>query len=348
MSLFITNASVMVVVVIVFTLINYLAAKPNGNILLGVTLPYEVLKDNTVIEILTRFKKSYIIISLIFLLLVIPVFFIYEIIWVSTGYLLIWICVYGAVVFLFISKYFYELYALKQKNKWWVGQRNILTIDTEVSRLKNGFPVSIKWYLIPFVITFTPVVLTLINGEAILEWSLIIVNMFIVLLFFCIHFIYSKSRSITYCDDTSINFALNQDFKREWSKCIIMLAILNSVFLTALYFLLYTEGIDLIISVIASTVFPVLMIIVVFNTYIKIRRERNKMLRLQSEEVCTDDDIYWIGGIFYNNPNDGKIMVEKRIGIGMTVNIGTLGGKLIIVAVVLLFFGLMGSAIFMG
>ena len=90
------------------------------------------------------------------------------------------------------------------------------------------------------------------------------------------------------------------------------------------------------------------MIIVVFNTYLKIRRERNKVLRLQSEEVCTDDDIYWIGGIFYNNPNDGKIMVEKRIGIGMTVNIGTLAGKLIIAAVVILFLILMRSVIFFG
>lgn len=37
-------------------------------------------------------------------------------------------------------------------------------------------------------------------------------------------------------------------------------------------------------------------------------------------EVSVDDDRYWIGGIFYYNPNDRHSMVETRIGMGTTTN----------------------------
>ena len=37
-------------------------------------------------------------------------------------------------------------------------------------------------------------------------------------------------------------------------------------------------------------------------------------------DVSTDDDRYWIGGIFYYNPNDKRSMVETRIGMGTTTN----------------------------
>ena len=39
-----------------------------------------------------------------------------------------------------------------------------------------------------------------------------------------------------------------------------------------------------------------------------------------------DEDQYW-NGFFYNNPNDKKFMVEKRVGIGTTINFGHPIGK---------------------
>jgi uncharacterized membrane protein len=34
------------------------------------------------------------------------------------------------------------------------------------------------------------------------------------------------------------------------------------------------------------------------------------------------EDRYWIGGIFYINPNDPAVLVERRFGIGYTLNLG--------------------------
>jgi uncharacterized membrane protein len=34
----------------------------------------------------------------------------------------------------------------------------------------------------------------------------------------------------------------------------------------------------------------------------------------------TENDEFWKWGIMYNNPNDPTIWVEKRVGIGWTLN----------------------------
>ena len=40
-----------------------------------------------------------------------------------------------------------------------------------------------------------------------------------------------------------------------------------------------------------------------------------------------DDDKNWIGGLIYYNPNDPALWVEKRFGLGMTINMGIPKGK---------------------
>lgn len=42
-----------------------------------------------------------------------------------------------------------------------------------------------------------------------------------------------------------------------------------------------------------------------------------------------DDDRYWIWGSIYNNPNDPSFMVQKRFGIGWTINLGHPVGKIL-------------------
>ena len=42
-----------------------------------------------------------------------------------------------------------------------------------------------------------------------------------------------------------------------------------------------------------------------------------------------DDDDNWIFGTIYNNPNDPSLFVQKRFGVGWTVNIGSFKGKMV-------------------
>jgi len=46
-----------------------------------------------------------------------------------------------------------------------------------------------------------------------------------------------------------------------------------------------------------------------------------------------DDDRFWKWGMFYSNPNDPALFVEKRFGIGMTVNFARPGAWLIVLGI---------------
>ena len=58
--------------------------------------------------------------------------------------------------------------------------------------------------------------------------------------------------------------------------------------------------------------------------------------RQRSYEVYRDDDRYWYGNIFYNNPDDPAIFVPKRFGLGWTVNFGNPRGRLVLIGLLLL------------
>jgi uncharacterized membrane protein len=62
--------------------------------------------------------------------------------------------------------------------------------------------------------------------------------------------------------------------------------------------------------------------------------------RQRTSVVFRDDDRYWYGGIFYNNPDDPAVFVPKRYGLGWTVNFGHPTGKrfmiLLMIGIILL------------
>ena len=62
-------------------------------------------------------------------------------------------------------------------------------------------------------------------------------------------------------------------------------------------------------------------------THSKIQDTQNRLLT-GDRTITVDEDYYWTGGL-YNNPNDSRVLVPKRIGIGQTINLGTRTGRLV-------------------
>src|SRR6266481_2299091 len=55
--------------------------------------------------------------------------------------------------------------------------------------------------------------------------------------------------------------------------------------------------------------------------------------RGSTDAVFRDDDQYWSGGVFYNNPDDPALFVPKRFGLGWTLNFGHPQAKLVLIGV---------------
>ena len=53
--------------------------------------------------------------------------------------------------------------------------------------------------------------------------------------------------------------------------------------------------------------------------------------RGRTDVVFRDDDRYWYGGVFYNNPDDPAIFVPKRFGLGWTLNFGHPRSRLVLI-----------------
>jgi uncharacterized membrane protein len=55
-----------------------------------------------------------------------------------------------------------------------------------------------------------------------------------------------------------------------------------------------------------------------------------------TDNIYRDDERYWVGGFFYNNPDDPAMFVPKRFGLGWTVNFGNPKGMLFFICMLLI------------
>ena len=82
------------------------------------------------------------------------------------------------------------------------------------------------------------------------------------------------------------------------------------------------------------------IIFIILGQNICIRKSFNKIQLLKKQndwfiEGIPDEDKYW-SGIIYRNPNDKKLFVEKRVGIGTTINFAHPAGKACLIGIILI------------
>jgi uncharacterized membrane protein len=61
------------------------------------------------------------------------------------------------------------------------------------------------------------------------------------------------------------------------------------------------------------------------------RSDKHAIGEVDEEITDNDDDSHWKGGLFYFNRSDPSIFVEKRFGVGWTLNFGNPIGYLIVI-----------------
>jgi len=327
-----------IVILIVVFAVCRTGLKPNGNILLGVTLPNDVLKHDDALNIVKKYKKTCNLYVLVFLILLIPVVFLAEYFSILHLYFIIWSVTLFYLTEKIFVKHFDKLYALKRKNQWWVGCKNIISIDTEVSRLKNTFMVPDKWFILPFAVSIIIAVIAAYSNNLGIDAIIVsITGIIMVAIFYGVFFAIGKTKTKVYSTSTDVNITLNHVFKREWSRCMLIGAVASSIYMGVLLFL------NPVTVIIITYVFIAAIVIPGAIAFSRMRNARNKLMQYVDKDVYTDDDQYFRGLLYYNNPRDNSVFIEKRMGYGLNINIATLGGKIIFYGV-----GGLGIAIWVG
>lgn len=133
-----------------------------------------------------------------------------------------------------------------------------------------------------------------------------------------------RQRAEVVDDDTSLSAALTQVRRYNWSKFWIVSAWLTGIY-TFLFWVLHSAMTQL-VSVLAYTL---LLIAIALQAEFKTRKVQQQLTQNSGKNVYTDEDDKWIFGLFYNNPADRHFVVNRRTGMGMTINLARVGGKIV-------------------
>ncbi|MBO5198131.1 MAG: hypothetical protein J6B85_06370 [Lachnospiraceae bacterium] len=143
---------------------NYMSTtSPNGNYLLGITLPAAALNDPEMVNMAAEYRRKYNRYTLVFaaLALLMPAMYEHEAFLLIYG--IVW-CIalirYGD--WLFVSG-IRKAYACKQERGWFVGNtQSVRRIDTAVSAQSDTMPLSSLWFLPSCAAALYPVIRTVL------------------------------------------------------------------------------------------------------------------------------------------------------------------------------------------
>ena len=197
--------------------LSIISSVKKGFLILGVKIPKENQEDEEIIENVTNFKYECRILFIVYLLLAFVSIAVAKYISLLIFFVLIYsVSVIGGYTICF-NKYNKRILALKKRKYWQSDMRRIVTVDTELSRLKGDFPVSAKWF-VPVPIICLAVGYFTFKKENIWDSSYSALLGVIFLIFMTSIVLYTvivKTKVTTYCENTDVNIKINGVFK--WS-----------------------------------------------------------------------------------------------------------------------------------
>ncbi|AJS61296.1 DUF1648 domain-containing protein [Paenibacillus sp. IHBB 10380] len=221
-------------------------------------------------------------------------------------------------------------------------QKTILAIDTAFRRHKLIF--SNKWFLIHFAIIIANIALVLLNYNRFPEilpmkfdfngqvtrsvyksyrtlLGLNCMQIVMTLLFMFINWSILKSKQQINANDPQKSIHQNTTFRRRWSLFIILTGLLIVLLFSFIQLnMMFLLNIEILFIVSISIVSMILIgsLLLSFTTGQGGSRVGGRITPSNVEP--TNNDAYWKFWGIYFNPHDPSLFIEKRMGIGWTIN----------------------------
>ncbi len=337
----------------------------NNGIYFGVRVPLEYKNDRDILELEKKYKKQNIIFILPLIILLNILYFLNIKMWLLLTYIFI---VIGFTKILPIV-YWKKMKKIKCEKGWKVLSKNIVIVETSLRQPKRNSKVkalNTKHYLILLVIPFIIAILTLINYNNLPELIPVHYNasgvvdkvvekgttaaylnlagipfMLVLMVFFfvLINKITVNSKSDLFSGKIKGTIEKKLLFKKYASIFTWILA-LETLIIMAIpqVSILFNLGIEIMII-------PMIVLFISIGGFLIIsyyfgQGGRNIKTTEEGEENYRDDDDRYILGSIYYNKNDPALMVEKRIGVGWTVNFAHPVGMIMMVLPFIIMIGL--------
>ncbi|HEX7065855.1 MAG TPA: DUF5808 domain-containing protein [Bacillales bacterium] len=261
--------------------------------------------------------------------------------------------------FMIYLVYHGRMKSMKEKEKWHEAVSEVVAVDTGFRNRK--ITISLGWYAVPLGVALATLIFTMIFYDRmpgripmqydfdgnVTRWvnksyrtvlSFPILQLFIVALFLFVHSIIAKSKQQIDPANPEQSARQNQTFRQRWSVFNFIsgtAVVLMFSFTQLSFFISIPANVQMVVSLVVVGCIIVGVIVLSFTTGQGGSRVRTGQGK-RGEVINRDDDRYWKLGQFYFNPNDPAIWVEKRFGIGWTVNFAHPAGWGSLAAIILI------------
>jgi uncharacterized membrane protein len=302
-------------------------ASPQNQLLFGVTLPSEALKDPVIVQLQSEYKRAYALYGGISFVSMAPLYFLADYFSLALIYMFIWFASFIYTSKLPFNRIHRKTAAFKREKEWYVGERRIVKLDSRLDHLKRSVVLSPYWFLVPGLISVSLIIASFQNVNPLLKMtgaaSLVMTGVL-----FVIYFAFRNMQPKIYGNNHDINAAINRTSRRYWSILWLCMAIFESLNAIVAYIILSSaSSSDFTLWMIGGVMVSLVPLGAIFFVQNKVRSLEESFAVSDGKSIVTDDDGYWINGSTYYNPDDQSVMVPKRIGIGTTVNMATRAGK---------------------
>lgn len=307
----------------------------------------EVYKDRNELWLLRKkYKRNYLIssggISFIFLVLT----------YIDSNENILLIGVFSLIFSEFINFYIIHsvIKKLKKSERWNEGKNEVVVVDTKFRDNDNKrLLVSPAWFLISIMLVFINIIISLIlydklpeaipirwtlDGHvmaiALKSYKLILMQpirqLIIIIIMFLVYKTIGWAKQQIDPQNIETSREQNRLNRRRWSSLIVIICTIMSMIIVLVNFIVLGV-IDINTKYISfMVIFPVVFIVgsILYMTIwtgqggsrIRIAEVKKR----EEKHMDRDDDIYWKLGRFYYNPGDPAVFLEKRFGIGWTIN----------------------------
>ncbi|WP_249872769.1 DUF1648 domain-containing protein [Oceanobacillus saliphilus] len=254
------------------------------------------------------------------------------------------IVLYIIISFLIYLKFHREMKRMKEKENWSKEKSQQVFIDI---RFRNHrLTHSNLWFIISFLIAIITFVITIQSYQQIPEripmqynfagevtnWAdkshrTVLINpilqMYIIMLFLFINTMIGKAKQQIDPENPEESMRGNILFRRRWSAYIIISGLALSLMFSLIQLsIIYPIHQQFLTAVPLVITFGLIMGAVILSITTGQGGSRIKSTSSKSGKIINrDDDKYWKLGQFYYNKQDPALFLEKRFGVGWTINL---------------------------
>jgi len=339
-------------IAVIQTVIPYLV---NRAVVFGVMIPVQFIEDETIKKYRKRYTICVGLLSIVILGIYLGWVFSQE--RLDNQIALVGVVIEFALILISLSFYLYyhgKTKQLKQQNRWAENLKPMKVTDLSVRKQDEMLP----WYayVLPILSTIGLLIYTLMNYDLLPDpipthWGpsgeadaftakTPFSAMQLTLLLFTMQFMFlgihiATKKSGIKLSATALEASRNRQLSlRKYSSWFLYIVLLGITMLMSFLQLMtiHPEIGDGSVKIIIPFGFLLLVLVGTLIFAVKVGRSDKEVgSTVKAQIMDLDEDQYWKGGMFYFNKNDPSIFVEKRFGVGWTLNLANPLGLLIII-----------------